>query len=398
MSKIANISARQILDSRREPTIETEITTQAGSKGVASVPSGESKGIYEAATVPIAKAVQYVNGWLRQKVTGMEVTSQRQIDRAMIEFDGTDNKARFGANAILSISLAASRAAAQEEQIALYQYLGLLIGLRSQYKIPSPMFNLINGGQHAKNNLKIQEFMVVPTGFPTFAEKLEAGLKIFDAIGKLLQQKNIPTQFGDEGGYAPNLANEQAAIEILLKAIQMSGYETKKHVWIALDVAASSFPPGFRYDAQFFMDLINRYPIIAIEDPFAQDEWHEWSQLRIELEKAGREILLVGDDVFTTNLSRLQRGVASYVGNSILIKLNQIGTLSETLDVIDMAKRQQYTHIISHRSGETNDDYIADLAVATGASYLKAGASNPQKRERMIKYERIVQIEKELSA
>lgn len=398
MSKIINISALQILDSRGQPTIETEVEIEGGRKAKASVPSGKSRGALEALNVDIPHAIQYISGSLKQKLVGLEATSQRKIDRAMIALDGTENKRRLGANSILSISMAVSRVAAMEEMIPLYVYLGLLTTLRPQYRIPSPMFNLINGGVHAKNNLNIQEFMVVPTGFSTFKEKLEAGIKIFQNLKKIIEQKGLSFELGDEGGFAPNLNNEIEALNLLLEAIKISGYEPKKQVWLALDVAASAFPEGTRYDIPFYLNLVNQYPILSIEDPFAEDEWYLWSQFRLELERAGREILLVGDDVFTTNLSRLQRGVTSYVANSILIKLNQIGTLSETLEVIDMAKRNQYPHIVSHRSGETLDNYIADLAVATGAAYLKAGASNPDKKERMVKYERIIQIEEELNA
>ncbi len=403
--KITEIYAREILDSRANPTIETRVTLESGAVGVASVPSGASTGIHEAHELRdgdksryggrgVLLAVKNVNEIIRPALLGEDAREQEKIDRIMLSLDGTKNKSRLGANAILSVSLAVARAAAISEGSPLYEYLSLT----GEYTLPTPMFNLLNGGAHASNNIDIQEFMVVPHGLE-LPEAIRAGSEIYHTLGRLLRQRGLSTAVGDEGGFAPDLENDEAAIELLTRAISESGYSTDK-VGIALDVASSEWYENGEYLLpkrkmvmsreqliEYYAKLCEIYPIISIEDGLSEDDFHGWKMLT---DRLGDRCMLVGDDLFVTNTERLKMGIERGAGNSILIKPNQIGSLTETMNVIKMARDNGYKYIISHRSGETTDTSIADIAVATEAEFIKTGA--PCRGERVAKYNRLLYI------
>lgn len=411
MSTIIDVFAREILDSRGNPTVEVEVILEDGCMGRAIVPSGASTGAYEAVELRdedskryngkgVLKAVDNVNSIIAPEVMGMDALRQVDIDSLMIDLDGTPNKSKLGANAILGVSLATARAAATHLDIPLYQYIG---GINAR-EIPVPMMNILNGGQHADNNVDIQEFMIVPTGAPNFAEGLRMGVEIYHSLKKVLSAKGLATAVGDEGGFAPNLPSNEAAIEVILEAIAAAGYKAGLDINLALDVAASGLFRDGKYHLEstgqvlssaemvgFYEHLINKYPIISLEDGLDEDDWDGWKLLT---ERLGSKIQLVGDDLFVTNTERLGRGIASGICNSILIKLNQIGTLTETLETMGMANRAGYTCVISHRSGETEDAFIADIAVATGAGQIKTGA--PARTDRVAKYNQLLRIEEEL--
>lgn len=406
---IERIQAREILDSRGRPTIEAEVLLANGEVGLAQVPSGASTGSFEAHELRdgdssryggkgVLKAVINVEEKIVPNLTGMEALNQILIDRTMIEIDGSSNKSNLGANAILGVSLAVAKAAANTLDIPLYRYLG---GTMANV-LPVPLMNVINGGAHADNNVDIQEFMIVPIGAPNFTEALRWGAEVFASLSSVLKGKGMLTGVGDEGGYAPNLGSNREALDILLTAIERAGYQPGSQVALALDVAATElFKEGqYVYDGSahspsemidYLVSLVNEYPIVSIEDGLSEDDWQHWKLLTEEL---GDRVQLVGDDLFVTNPTRLQKGIDLGVGNSILIKLNQIGTLTETLETIDLAKRNGYTSVISHRSGETEDTTIADLAVATRAGQIKTGSLS--RSERIAKYNRLLRIEAEL--
>jgi enolase len=408
-ASIAKVRAREILDSRGRPTVEAEVHLSNGAVGLAQVPSGASTGTFEAHELRdgdatryggkgVLKAVVNVEEKIASTVTGLDALNQTAIDRAMIALDGSPNKSNLGANAILAVSLATAKAAAAAAGFPLYRYLGgPLANL-----LPVPLMNVINGGAHANNNVDIQEFMIVPIGAPTFQEALRWGAEVFDCLGKVLKTKGLLTGVGDEGGFAPNLESNQAALELLIQAIEQAGYRPGEQVALALDVAANElYQDGqYSYDGSLhspsemitYLDrLSSQYPIISIEDGLHEDDWNHWQQLTDEL---GSRIQLVGDDLFVTNFTRLTKGIDLKAGNSILIKLNQIGSLTETLETIELANRNGYTSVISHRSGETEDTTIADLAVATRAGQIKTGSLC--RSERVAKYNRLLRIEAEL--
>lgn len=408
MYKIKNVIAREVLDSRANPTVEAKVILESGAVGVASVPSGASTGLHEAYELRdgdkarfggrgVLCAVRNVNEVISPALSGKDASGQEEIDGIMISLDGTENKSRLGANAILAVSLATARAAALECGLELYEYLGG----SSKDKAPTPMFNLLNGGAHAANNIDIQEFMVVPHGL-ALPDAIRAGSEIYHTLGKLLKSRGLSTGVGDEGGFAPNLESDEEAIELLCEAIEKSGYSTE-NVGIALDVASSEWYENGRYVLpkrrhtldraeliSYYIDLCKKYPIISIEDGLSEDDFEGWHELTQAL---GGRIMLVGDDLFVTNARRLQMGIRLGTGNAILIKPNQIGSLSETLNVIDMAKKAGYKYIISHRSGETTDTSIADIATATAAPFIKTGA--PCRGERVAKYNRLLEIYQE---
>jgi len=415
MSKIANIQAFEVMDSRGNPTIEAELTLVSGEVGAACAPSGASTGSREALELRdgdtsrylgkgVLNAVANVNGPIRDLLMGFDVTEQRTLDGAMIDADGTDNKANFGANAILAVSLAASKAAAQNRKVPLYQHIADVNG-STEFTMPVPMMNIINGGEHADNNVDIQEFMVQPVGAPTFAEALRAGAEIFHALKKVLVDQGMNTAVGDEGGFAPNLPSNEAALEVIAQAVDKAGYQLGSDITLALDCAASEFYKDGVYDlagegkqfssegfSDYLAQLAAKHPIISIEDGLDESDWDGWKYLT---EQTGDKIQLVGDDLFVTNTKILKQGIDLGVANSILIKFNQIGTLSETLDAIAMAKAAGYTAVISHRSGETEDTTIADLAVATAAGQIKTGSLC--RSDRVAKYNRLLRIEAELA-
>ena len=406
---IEQIHAREILDSRGRPTIEAEVRLANGAVGLAQVPSGASTGSFEAHELRdgdpnryggkgVLKAVINVEEKIVPRLLGFDALNQSLVDRIMIALDGSTNKANLGANAILAVSLATAKAAANALRIPLYRYLGgPLANL-----LPVPLMNLINGGAHANNNVDIQEFMIVPIGAPTFHEALRWGAEVFDSLSKVLKNEGLLTGVGDEGGFAPNLDSNQEALELLIQAIERAGYKPGEDVALALDVAASELYHDGRYTldgtvhsgaemVNYLANLVSQYPIVSIEDGLHEEDWQTWQLLT---ERLGNEIQLVGDDLFVTNLTRLQKGIEQRVGNSILIKLNQIGSLTETLETIDLATRNSYTSVISHRSGETEDTTIADLAVATRAGQIKTGSLC--RSERVAKYNRLLRIEAEL--
>ena len=409
--KIASVRAREILDSRGNPTVEVDIRCDDGSFGRAAVPSGASTGEHEALELRdgnkkiylgkgVQKAVDNVSNAIARRIMGMEVTSQIEIDNTLIELDGTPNKSKLGANAILGVSLAAAKAAANSSGLPLYRYLG---GVFASI-LPVPLMNIINGGVHADNNLDIQEFMIVPVGFTTFSNAIRAGVEVFHNLKAILKKKGYSTSVGDEGGFAPSLKSNEEAIECVLEAIVQSGYKPGKGISLALDVASSELYKDGKYiieDSELgkekVVDLYKRwvdeYPIISIEDPMAEDDWEGWKIITKEL---GDKVQLVGDDLFVTNTRRLSRGIKEGVANSILIKVNQIGTLTETLESINMASRAGYTYIISHRSGETEDSTIADIAVATNSGQIKTGSAS--RSDRMAKYNQLLRIEEELGS
>lgn len=411
MPLITDIIAREILDSRGNPTVEVDVYLEDGSFGTAAVPSGASTGAHEALELRdnekerylgkgVLKAVDNVMTVIAPKVIGMEATEQVVIDRMMIELDGTPNKGRLGANAILGVSLAVAKAAADSVGLPLYSYIG---GLAARI-LPVPMMNILNGGKHADNNVDIQEFMIVPRGADSFREALRMGAEIYHYLRKVLKERGYSTSVGDEGGFAPNLKSNEEALDLIIEAIQQAGYKPGKDVFLAIDVAASELYEEGKYHFRgvgitrtsdeviaFYKDLVERYPIITIEDGLAEDDWDGWAKLTREL---GEKVQLVGDDIFVTNPERLRRGIKEGVANSILIKLNQIGTLTETMETIEMARRAGYKAVISHRSGETEDTTIADFAVATGVGQIKTGA--PCRTDRVAKYNQLLRIEEEL--
>lgn len=415
MSSIANIQAFEVLDSRGNPTIEAEVTLASGEVGAACAPSGASTGSREALELRdgdaarylgkgVLKAVANVNGPIRELLMGTDASDQRALDAAMIAADGTDNKATFGANAILAVSLAAAKAAAKHRGVSLYQHIADING-SSEFTMPVPMMNIINGGEHADNNVDIQEFMVLPVSAPTFAEALRMGAEVFHSLKKVLSDRGLSTAVGDEGGFAPNLPSNEAALEVIAEAVANAGYTLGTDIMLALDCAASEFYQDGVYDlagegkkfsseefSDYLAELVQNHPIISIEDGLDESDWDGW---KYQTEILGDKIQLVGDDLFVTNTRILKQGIEMGVGNSILIKLNQIGTLSETLDAIAMAKAAGYTAVISHRSGETEDTTIADLAVATAAGQIKTGSLC--RSDRVAKYNRLLRIEAELA-
>jgi enolase len=415
MSSIANIQAFEVLDSRGNPTIEAEVTLTSGEVGSACAPSGASTGSREALELRdgdasrylgkgVLKAVANVNGPIRELLLGTDASEQRALDAAMIAADGTDNKAKFGANAILAVSLAAAKAAAKHRAVPLYQHIADVNG-SSEFTMPVPMMNIINGGEHADNNVDIQEFMVLPVSAPTFAEALRMGAEVFHSLKKVLSDRGLSTAVGDEGGFAPNLPSNEAALEVIAEAVANAGYTLGTDIMLALDCAASEFYKDGVYDlagegkkfsseefSDYLAELAQNHPIISIEDGLDESDWDGW---KYQTEILGDKIQLVGDDLFVTNTRILKQGIEMGVGNSILIKLNQIGTLSETLDAIAMAKAAGYTAVISHRSGETEDTTIADLAVATAAGQIKTGSLC--RSDRVAKYNRLLRIEAELA-
>ena len=415
MSAIASIRGRQIVDSRGNPTVEAEVVLESGARGLAAVPSGASTGEFEAVELRdggptwagkgVATAVANVNGEIAAALKGASAGDQAGIDRVLIELDGTPNKARLGANAILAVSLAAAKAAAADQDEPLYRYLTGLAG-GDGTTLPVPMMNVLNGGAHADNSVDFQEFMVVPAGAESFSECLRMGTEIFHALKASLSAKGLSTAVGDEGGFAPNLESNEAALEAVLAGVEAAGYKPGGDVFIALDPATSELFEGGVYRlehegrsltseemASYWADACDRYPILSIEDGMDEEDWDGWKLLT---ERLGERLQLVGDDLFVTNPERLQRGIEAGVGNSILVKLNQIGTLTETLEAIRIAREAGYTAVISHRSGETEDTTIADLAVATGAGQIKTGA--PSRSDRVAKYNRLLRIEEELGA
>jgi enolase len=408
MSAIATVHGRWILDSRGNPTVEVEVGLASGAAGRAAVPSGASTGVHEALELRdggaewggkgVAQAVANVNGEIAGALVGLDASDQRALDRALVELDGTPNKGRLGANAILGCSLAAARAAAADAGAPLFRFLGG----DGATTLPVPLMNVVNGGAHAQNSLDLQEFMVVPAGAETFAEALRVGTETFHALRALLHARGLATAVGDEGGFAPDLASSEDAIAVVLEAAERAGHADR--VAIALDPAATEVwrdglyrLPGEGRELttegmiDLWADLCARFPIVSIEDPLAEDEWDGW---RFLTERLGDRVQIVGDDIFVTNAERLGRGVESGVGNAILVKLNQIGTLTETLDVIELARSAGYAVVVSHRSGETEDTFIADLAVATGVGQIKTGA--PSRSDRTAKYNRLLRIEEEL--
>ena len=411
MSKIVDVKALEVLDSRGNPTVAVDVILESGAVGTAMVPSGASTGSREAIELRdgdksrylgkgVTKAVANVNGELRSAVIGMEATDQKALDAKMIALDGTDNKGRLGANAILGVSLAAARAAAQEAGKPLYAYLND----SGEYLLPVPMMNIINGGAHADNSVDMQEFMILPVGAPNFREAIRYGTEVFHALKKVLHDRGMATGVGDEGGFAPNLPSNESAIEVILEAIKNAGYEAGKDIFLGLDVASSEFykdgkyhleSEGKEFTSEEFVDYlaawVDKYPIISIEDGLAEGDWHGWG---IMTDKLGNKIQIVGDDLFVTNPAILKKGIEAKVANSILIKVNQIGSLTETLEAIDMAHAADYTTVMSHRSGETEDSTIADLAVATRSGQIKTGSLS--RSDRIAKYNRLLKIEAEL--
>ncbi|NLJ75624.1 MAG: phosphopyruvate hydratase [Firmicutes bacterium] len=408
---IEDVIAREVLDSRGNPTVEVEVYLADGAVGRAIVPSGASTGAYEAVELRdgdkerylgkgVQKAVQNVEEIIAPELIGLDATDQIGIDSIMIELDGTPNKGKLGANAILGVSLAVAKAAAQSVGLPLYRYIGGVNG----YELPVPMMNILNGGEHADNNVDIQEFMVMPVGAKSFKEALRMGAEVFHNLKKVLGAKGLNTAVGDEGGFAPNLQSNEEAIQVIIEAVEKAGYKPGTDVCIALDVAATEMFKDGKYHLTgegkvlntdemiaYYKELVEKYPIISIEDPLSEDEWDGWKKLTDVL---GDKVQLVGDDLFVTNTERLEKGIDLKIANSILIKVNQIGTLTETLNAIEMAKRAGYTAVVSHRSGESEDTTIADLVVATNAGQIKTGA--PSRTDRVAKYNQLLRIEEQL--
>jgi enolase len=413
VSAIVDVRSREILDSRGNPTVETEVILETGARGRAAVPSGASTGEHEAVELRdkdpkrylgkgVLKAVGHVNGEIREAIRGFEAREQLDIDRTLIELDGTPNKGRLGANALLSVSMAAARAAAEETKMPLFKYLGG----PSADLLPVPMMNILNGGSHAPNNVDIQEFMVMPIGAESFGEGLRMGAEIFHNLKKVLSEQGKNTAVGDEGGFAPDLASNDEAVEVILTAIERAGYRPEEDIVLAIDAAASEFysdegeyvfrwSSGERMDSsgmvQFWTEWLKKYPIRSVEDALDENDWDGWKALT---DAVGQDVQIVGDDIFVTNPARLERGIREGVGNAILIKVNQIGTLTETMEAIRMASEAEYNSVISHRSGETEDTFIADLAVATGAGQIKTGSAS--RTDRIAKYNQLLRIQETL--
>ena len=411
MSMITDVYAREILDSRGNPTVEVDVYMEDGAFGRAVVPSGASTGAFEAVELRdgdkgrylgkgTLNAVDNVNTLIAPALIGLDAMDQSGIDRFLIELDGTDNKGKLGANAILGVSMAVAKAAADSAGLPLYRYIG---GANAKV-LPSPMMNILNGGKHADNNVDIQEFMVMPLGAETFSEALRMGTEVFHSLKKVLNGKGYNTAVGDEGGFAPNLGSNEEALAIIVEAIKAAGYEPGKDVFLALDVASTELYHDGIYDlagegvqktasemVDFYEELCSKYPVISIEDGLAEEDWEGWKMMT---ERLGGKVQLVGDDLFVTNTRRLSKGIAQDTANSILVKVNQIGTLTETLEAVEMAKQAGYTAVISHRSGETEDATIADIAVATNAGQIKTGA--PSRSDRVAKYNQLLRIEEEL--
>lgn len=411
MPEIIEIYAREVLDSRGNPTVEVEVITESGAYGRAIVPSGASTGEHEALEMRdgdktrfggkgVLNAVQNVNDIIAPEILGLDVTEQRLIDTIMLDLDGTENKSKLGANAMLGVSMAVMRAGADFLGLPLYRYIGGI----GPYYLPVPMMNVLNGGKHADNNVDMQEFMIVPAGAPTFREAIRYAAETFHALKKVLEEKGYVTSVGDEGGFAPNLKNNREPLELIVKAIEKAGYKPGEDIFIAMDPASSEFYEDGKYNLKsenkklsaaemvdYYADLVANFPIVSIEDGLAEDDWEGW---KILTDKLGKKIELVGDDIFVTNVKRLQRGIEESVANSILIKVNQIGTISETLDTIELAKTNGYKTVISHRSGETEDTTIADLAVGLNLRQIKTGSLC--RSERIAKYNQLMRIEEEL--
>ena len=412
MSAIVDIVGREVLDSRGNPTVECDVLLESGVMGRASVPSGASTGSREAIELRdgdksrylgkgVLKAVEHINTEISEAVLGLDASEQAFLDRTLIDLDGTENKSRLGANAMLAVSMAVARAAAEEAGIPLYRYFGGMAGK----DLPVPMMNVINGGAHANNNLDLQEFMIIPVGAPSFREALRYGAEVFHALKKIIHDKGMSVAVGDEGGFAPNVDNHEAAIQLILQAIQNAGYTPGQDVVLGLDCASSEFykdgqyvlagEGGLKLSSAQWADMLatwcEKYPIISIEDGMAEGDWDGWKLLT---EKLGKKVQLVGDDLFVTNTKILKEGIEKGIGNSILIKINQIGTLTETFEAIEMAKRAGYTAVISHRSGETEDSTIADIAVGTNAGQIKTGSLS--RSDRMAKYNQLLRIEEDL--
>jgi enolase len=413
MSAIVDVIAREILDSRGNPTVEADVLLESGVMGRAAVPSGASTGTREAIELRdedkqrylgkgVLKAVEYVNTEIAEAIIGLDASEQAFIDQTMLELDGTDNKSRLGANAILAVSMAVARAAAEESGLPLYRYLGG----SAKMQLPVPMMNIINGGAHANNNIDMQEFMIIPMGAPSFREALRYGAEVFHALKKLIDAKGMPTTVGDEGGFAPNLPSNEAALQLIVAGIEAAGFVPGKDVAIGVDCASSEFykdglycldSEGLKLTSAQFTDYLaswaDKYPLISIEDGMAENDWEGWKLLT---QRLGKNVQIVGDDIFVTNTRILREGIKQGIGNSILIKVNQIGTLTETFEAIEMAKRAGYTAVISHRSGETEDSTIADIAVATNALQIKTGSAS--RSDRMAKYNQLLRIEEDLGA
>ena len=419
-SKITRVFGRQIIDSRGNPTVEADVVLEGGALGRAAVPSGASTGEHEAIELRdgdksrylgkgVLKAVANVNGEIARAVTGLDASNQVALDRRMIETDGSPNKGNLGANAILAVSMAAARAAASAAHKPLYKYLAQYSSDASGNTLPVPMMNILNGGAHADNSVDFQEFMAMPVGAKTFDEALRMGVEVFHRLKAVLHKRGYSTAVGDEGGFAPNLKSNDEAIEVILEAIAAAGYKPGEHVAIALDPASSEFydKPSGKYVfkksdksahtseqmTKFYADWVRQFPIVSIEDGLAEDDWAGWKHLTAEL---GGKTQLVGDDLFVTNTERLRRGIAENIGNAILIKLNQIGTVTETIEAIEMARKAGYASIVSHRSGETEDTFIADFVVAMGTGQIKTGSAS--RTDRVAKYNQLLRIEEELGA
>ena len=409
MASIEFIQAREILDSRGNPTIEVEVELDSGASGRAAVPSGASTGAFEAVELRdgdkgryggkgVLTAVQNVTEVIGEEILGIDASEQRLVDQAMLELDGTDNKAKLGANAILGVSLAVAHAAAEEAGLPLYKY----VGGPNAHILPVPMMNILNGGSHADSNVDIQEFMIAPIGAESFAQAVEMGAGVYHALKSVLKEKGLNTGLGDEGGFAPNLESNRAALDLILEAIKKAGYEPGADVALALDVAASEFfeDGGYTFEGatktademvDYYAELVDAYPLVSIEDPLNEEDWDGWKAMT---DRLGDKVQIVGDDLFVTNVTRIQRGIDTATANALLVKVNQIGSLTETIDAVDLAHRNGYRTMMSHRSGETEDVTIADLAVALGCGQIKSGA--PARTDRVAKYNQLLRIEDDL--